>query len=47
MRYGEEHGWVPPAGAEEYAWEDVPQLVEDYTRGAITSYFPVFRVNSP
>lgn len=45
VAFGEEHGWLPPPGAEQYAWEDVPQLAADYEAGKIESYFPVFEVN--
>jgi NADPH:quinone reductase-like Zn-dependent oxidoreductase len=43
--YAEEHEWLPPAGAEEYAWEDIPKLADDYVNGRIDSYFPVYHVN--
>lgn len=43
--FAEEHGWLPPDGAEEYDWNDVPQLAADYADGKIQSYAPVFRVN--
>jgi NADPH:quinone reductase-like Zn-dependent oxidoreductase len=43
--FAEEHGWLPPPGAEEYAWEDIPQLAADYAAGRLSSYAPVFRIN--
>jgi NADPH:quinone reductase-like Zn-dependent oxidoreductase len=46
VTFGEEHGWLPPSGAEEYAWSDVPQLAQDYATGRTQSYAPVFQVNA-
>ena len=40
-----EHGWLSPAGAEVYAWDDIPQLAADYASGKVESYTPVFEVN--
>jgi NADPH:quinone reductase-like Zn-dependent oxidoreductase len=45
VEYAEEHGWLPPPGAEVYDWEDVPQLADDFAAGRIESYTPVYRVN--
>ncbi len=45
VEFAEEHGWLPPAGAEVYAWDDIPQLAADYASGKIQSYTPVFEVN--
>ena len=45
VEFAEEHGWLPPAGAEVYSWNDVPQLADDYASGKIESYAPVFEVN--
>lgn len=45
LAFAEEHGWLPPEGAEEYDWEQLPQLAADYASGKIQSYAPVFRVN--
>jgi NADPH:quinone reductase-like Zn-dependent oxidoreductase len=45
VAFAEEHGWLPPPGAEVYRWEDVPQLAADYASGKIESYAPVFEVN--
>jgi NADPH:quinone reductase-like Zn-dependent oxidoreductase len=45
VEFAEEHGWLPPEGAEVYGWDDVPQLAADYASGKIQSYAPVFEVN--
>ncbi|MFG3259803.1 zinc-binding alcohol dehydrogenase family protein [Streptomyces sp. NPDC048172] len=42
----ERTGWIPwidPAGI--YAFDEVPQLVEDYAAGKVAGYFPLYRVN--
>jgi NADPH:quinone reductase-like Zn-dependent oxidoreductase len=44
--FAENTGWLPPVNAERvYAWEEVPQLTEDYAQARISSYFPLFQVN--
>jgi NADPH:quinone reductase-like Zn-dependent oxidoreductase len=45
VAYAETHGWVPPPQRVQYAFEDIPKLVEDYGAGT-TGYFPVFRASS-
>jgi NADPH:quinone reductase-like Zn-dependent oxidoreductase len=45
LPYSEKHAWVPPPEAEEYSWDDVPQLADDYESGRTQSYAPVFQVN--
>jgi len=42
MRYALETGWLPPQPEHIYAWDEIPQLVEDYANGRIASYFPTF-----
>lgn len=45
MAYAEENGWMPQVtAAETYRFEDVPQLLADYTAGKV-GYFPVYEVN--
>lgn len=46
VAFAEEHGWLPPANPPVYDWLDVPRLAEEYARGEISSYFPVFKVNA-
>jgi NADPH:quinone reductase-like Zn-dependent oxidoreductase len=46
VEFAEQHGWLPPAGAEYYDWERVPQLAADYAAGKIRSYAPVFGINA-
>ena len=45
LEFAEKHGWLPPDGAEVYAWDDIPQLAADYAAGKIESYAPVFEIN--
>ncbi len=45
MTYAEQHGWMPPVNSKDvYGFDDVPQLVADYSAGR-TGYFPVYQVN--
>ncbi|MDT5272767.1 MAG: hypothetical protein QOH49_4953 [Acidobacteriota bacterium] len=46
VRFGESHGWMPPLADEVYGWDDIPRLVQEYQRGAISDYFPIYQVNS-
>jgi NADPH:quinone reductase-like Zn-dependent oxidoreductase len=45
VRYAEETNWMPPVEEKVWAWDDIPQLAEEYARGSISSYFPLFQVN--
>ena len=46
MSYAIENGWLPPVPERIYSWEEVPQLVDDYTAGRIDSYFPTFATDA-
>lgn len=46
VAFGEDRGWMPDVDATSYAWEDIPRLAADYAQGQITSYFPLYIVNS-
>lgn len=43
--YDKNRWWAPRDNFPIYEWEDMPQLVDDYSNGRINSYFPVYRVN--
>jgi NADPH:quinone reductase-like Zn-dependent oxidoreductase len=43
--FAEKHGWMPTLEGKTYTWDEIPQLVEDYSAGRIESYFPIFSVN--
>ncbi|MBM7846732.1 zinc-binding dehydrogenase [Herpetosiphon giganteus] len=45
VQFAEATGWLPPADCPVYAWENVPQLAQDYANGSISSYFPLFEIN--
>lgn len=48
MSFAARTGWVPQPGPDAvYDWESVPQLAADFAAGRITSYFPIYRVNTP
>jgi NADPH:quinone reductase-like Zn-dependent oxidoreductase len=44
VRYAEESGWMPKVGERIYAFDEIPQLCEEYAADC-TSYFPCFAVN--
>ena len=45
VSYAEKNNWIPPDDIPIYDWEDIPQLIHDYSFGKISSYFPGFQVN--
>jgi NADPH:quinone reductase-like Zn-dependent oxidoreductase len=45
MNDAEETGWLPPVPERVYAWDEIPQLADDYASGRLGTYFPVFQVN--
>jgi len=45
VEFAEKNNWAPPINGEVYNWEEIPQLLEDYSNGEISSWFPIFRVN--
>ncbi|HKQ08856.1 MAG TPA: zinc-binding alcohol dehydrogenase family protein [Blastocatellia bacterium] len=45
MHFAEEKGWLPPLAGEEYGWDYIPQLAEDYAGRRLSTYFPIFQVN--
>jgi NADPH:quinone reductase-like Zn-dependent oxidoreductase len=44
--YSLKEDWLPPTTDSYYSWEDVNQLADDYRNARLTSYFPVYQVNS-
>jgi NADPH:quinone reductase-like Zn-dependent oxidoreductase len=44
VKFGEEKGWLPPVDPKVYAYDEVPQMFEDYHHNKL-GWFPVFRVN--
>jgi hypothetical protein len=45
VAFAERTGWLPPAEARLWRYEQVPQLAADYAAGRVSSYFPIFQVN--
>jgi len=45
VNFAEEHAWIPPHSEAIYAWEDIPQLADDYANAKIDSYFPLYAIN--
>lgn len=46
VSFAEERAWMPPLDDQVYDWESIPQLAEAYAAGEISTYFPIFQVNS-
>lgn len=44
--YAEREGWMPDVDGEICAWSDIPQLADDYARGRLDTYFPIYQVNT-
>jgi NADPH:quinone reductase-like Zn-dependent oxidoreductase len=44
MAYAEETGWLAPADAPVYGWDEVPHLAADFAAERLASYFPLFAV---
>lgn len=42
-----ERAWMAPVSGRTYAWDDIPELAQDYAAGRIDDYFPIFAVNGP
>jgi NADPH:quinone reductase-like Zn-dependent oxidoreductase len=45
INFAEEKGWMPEVDGHVYGWDDIPRLAEDYQRGRIDTYFPLYEVN--
>ncbi len=43
--FAEQNGWMPPIEDQEYSWDDIPQLADDYASGRCSTYFPLFQLN--
>ena len=46
VRFAVEHGWMPPHDDRVWSWEEIPKLIDEYARGNVASYFPIFEVSS-
>lgn len=45
MQFAEEHNWMPPISEEEYHWDEIPEMLTEYEKGNITSWFPIYKIN--
>ncbi|MBI4366643.1 MAG: zinc-binding dehydrogenase [Deltaproteobacteria bacterium] len=45
VRFAENTGWMPQTNGKTYAFDEIPQLAEDYAEGK-TNWYPIFQVNA-
>ncbi|OJX09611.1 MAG: hypothetical protein BGO77_04520 [Caedibacter sp. 37-49] len=45
VEYAIQNDWFPVVPEKIYGWEEIPQLLEDYSKGELKNYFPIFAVN--
>lgn len=45
ISFAEEKQWAPPLEERNYTWEEIPELAESFSRGEVSTFFPVFEVN--
>jgi NADPH:quinone reductase-like Zn-dependent oxidoreductase len=45
VRYAIENNWFPSVGEKVYEWHEIPKLAEDYSKGEIKEYYPIFAIN--
>jgi NADPH:quinone reductase-like Zn-dependent oxidoreductase len=46
VRFGEEHGWMPPVEPLCGGWDDIPRIASDHSTGRLSTYFPLFEINA-
>ncbi|MBE7150861.1 zinc-binding dehydrogenase [Bacillus mycoides] len=46
MEFAINNDWMPEVSDKEYDWEDIPELLQKYSEGKISSYFPIYKINS-
>lgn len=46
IQFAQTHDWMPPHDEHVWAWDEIPQMMDAYVNGAISTYFPVFAVNA-
>ena len=46
VRFAHEQGWMPPHDDRIWSWDDIPTLIDEYEQGRVSSYFPLFAINS-
>lgn len=46
VAFAEQHDWMAPPVEHVWNWDEIPELFDEYDRGRIETYFPVFSVNT-
>ena len=46
VEFAMDRNWIPPHDEHVWSWDDIPGLIDEYANGKISTYFPVFAVNS-
>lgn len=45
VNFAVKNRWLPEVDNTHYTWDEIPQMVDDYRNGKITSYFPIYSIN--
>ena len=45
VKFAVNNNWIPEVDSEDYEWEDILDLVNDYKTSESISYFPIYKVN--
>ena len=46
VQFAVDHGWMAPHDERVWSFEEIPALFDEYARGNVASYFPIFAVNT-
>jgi NADPH:quinone reductase-like Zn-dependent oxidoreductase len=46
VQFAQEHDWMPPPEDYVWGWNEIPDLFDQYARGRVHSYFPIFAINA-
>ena len=46
MDFAVRNNWMPPVDKKIWSWDEIPLLVEQYASMSLSTYFPLFSVNS-
>jgi len=46
VTFAQQHEWMPPHEEHVWKWDEIPQMMEAYANGSISTYFPLFAVNA-
>ena len=45
VKFAAKNKWLPILDNDHYKWDQIPQMIEDYRDGKISTYFPIFAIN--